>query len=200
MVTLLVIIFQAIHAESGDAITLQKNRGHATWKKSIVHDIAVDQFDGNNGPPLDQNNKLKKVKNQRKKTGKLPESVKKRTGRLVNRAHHLLKVKDYNVTSSVESEAGTMMEISTVGKDLVTIRGVGADKYICMNGQNGQMFARASPNDDCIFREYLEGNFHSTFRLNNENSPWFIAIDSNGKFMLKVTKKLDFSTFFQLIS
>ena len=37
-----------------------------------------------------------------------------------------------------------MMEISTVGKDLVTIRGVADDKYICMNRQNGQMFARVS--------------------------------------------------------
>ena len=64
----------------------------------------------------------------------------------------------------------------------------------------GLLCFQASPNDDCIFREYLEGNFHSTFRLNNENSPWFIAIDSNGNFMPKVTKKLDFSAFFQLIS
>ena len=108
MVTLLVIIFQAVRAKSDGQSTLRKNGGHAAWKKSAMLDMAVEKFDDSNGPPLDHNSKLKKVKNQRKKAGKLPKSMKKRTGRLVNRAHHLLKVKDYNVTSSVESDAGSM--------------------------------------------------------------------------------------------
>ena len=36
------------------------------------------------------------------------------------------------------------MEISSVGKNLVTIKGVNDNRYICMNRENGQMFARVS--------------------------------------------------------
>ena len=37
-----------------------------------------------------------------------------------------------------------MMELSSVGKNLVTIKGVDDNKYICMSRESGQMFARVS--------------------------------------------------------
>lgn len=65
----------------------------------------IDVFnDRNNGPPLDLNNKLKKVKNKNEKPSSQPNSVKIRKGRLVTRSHHLLKVDGFDVTTSIASE------------------------------------------------------------------------------------------------
>ena len=73
-------------------------------KKALMRSKMIDEFRGkNSGPPLDMNNKLKKVKANEKRPGRQPATVKVRKGRLVNRSQHLLKVKDLNVTSSIDS-------------------------------------------------------------------------------------------------
>ena len=109
MITLFVITTQAkLPSSSQKRQSLSHDEHNQLISRNAVPQSKSDVYDEfnerNSGPPLDMSNKLKQVQNKQKRPSSQPNSVKHRKGRLVNRSHQILKVADFGVTSTVESE------------------------------------------------------------------------------------------------
>ncbi|XP_065062163.1 fibroblast growth factor 2-like isoform X2 [Rhopilema esculentum] len=171
-------------------------------KSEVVNDFDADSNDANQeGPPLDIDNRPKDIRNKGEPPAHQPSATKTKKGRLVNRFHWMLKIDYLNATVTRNGEdPSSEMNVTSVGSGVVSIRGIKANKFLCMSNLNGNMFTSNELKKECIFREFQEENFHTVYRLNFKKSPWYIGINRNGDFLKKAAKRFDFGTFFQLIS
>eukprot|EP00794_Sanderia_malayensis_P004538 gene4538-5135_t len=159
------------------------------------------EVDRNKGSTLDTDNTHKIVRNKGKPPKEMQQSTISKTGRLVNRFHWMIQVRDLSLLSTRDSDTpNAKMNVTSIAEDVVQIKGIKADAFICMNSQSGELFVSKTTSKNCHFKEHLEDNFHSSYRLDIPNSEWYLGINEKGKFLVKNSVKPDFATLFTLIS
>nr|1QQL_A Chain A, FIBROBLAST GROWTH FACTOR 7/1 CHIMERA [Rattus norvegicus] len=73
-----------------------------------------------------------------------------------------------------------IMEIRTVAVGIVAIKGVESEYYLAMN-KEGKLYAKQTPNEECLFLERLEENHYNTYiSKKHAEKNWFVGLKKNG--------------------
>ncbi|XP_055017954.1 fibroblast growth factor 5 [Boleophthalmus pectinirostris] len=98
---------------------------------------------------------------------------------------HLQIHEDGRVNGSHEPNHLSVLELFSVSQGVIGIRGVHADRYMCMN-HRGRLHATEHFSEDCQFRERFQENSYNTYASVAHGAPrsgrqWYVALNKRGK-------------------
>ncbi|XP_028405121.1 fibroblast growth factor 1-like [Dendronephthya gigantea] len=83
------------------------------------------------------------------------------------------------------------LQFLTVGTNMVAIWGVDSRLYLAID-EDGTVFTTKAESKECVFKEYVTGEFFSQFETchkNEDDFAWYLSVDSNGKVTAKPDTK-----------